>query len=285
MSLDEADVPFWALTDTGHRRREDPPEDTEPAGEPATVIPPTGDSGDITIGRTKITHLARDSRVPVWRRRIIISAVLGIAVTIWLNWRLGLTVAVLAGIADAILRARSSVASTAAGITTGAQKRTKKQLSQLERGGYRALHIRSIPGTVEVIDHLLIGPTGVYAIDSEEWDKRLPVRTKNARQLWHGPFSQKDRLEHARWEAAQASELVGNALGEPIEVRPAMAVYGPAIPWGVATIRDVDVFSGGNLRKYLRKRPFGGRAATQRLAAPDIERIYAAADRVLPPKH
>ena len=77
MSLDEADVPFWALTDTGHRRREDPPEDTEPAGEPATVIPPTGDSGDITIGRTKIPHLARDSRVPVWRRRIIISAVIG----------------------------------------------------------------------------------------------------------------------------------------------------------------------------------------------------------------
>jgi hypothetical protein len=223
--------------------------------------------------------------MPVWRRRVIIAAVLGIVVTIWLDWRIGLTVAVLAGIADALLRARSTAASTAQGLISGAQRRTKKQLAQMERGGYRALHIRAIPGSDEMIDHLLVGPTGVYAIDSEEWDKRLPVRTKNARQLWHGPFTQKERLEHARWEAAQASELIGNALGEPIEVRPAMAVYGPAIPWGVATIRDVDVFSGGNLRKYLRKRPFSGRRPAPRLAPPDIERIYTVAERVLPPKY
>ena len=40
----------------------------------------------------------------------------------------------------------------------------------------------------------------------------------------------------------------------PVTVRPAMAVYGPKIPWDVATIRDVDVFSGPRLRKYLRRR-------------------------------
>ncbi|HEY2442340.1 MAG TPA: nuclease-related domain-containing protein [Streptosporangiaceae bacterium] len=285
MSLDEAEPPFWAIADSNRRRQQqDPPRDAgTPVSGAAPAVPPTGDSGAVTMGRTKISHIARDSRMPSWRRRIIIAVVVGVAVTVWLNWRIGLTVAVLAGIADAVITARSTASSSAAGITTGAQRQTKKQLSQMERSGFRALHMRSIPGSTEVIDHLLVGPTGVYAIDSEEWDKRLPVRTKNARQLWHGPFSQKDRLEHARWEAAQASELVGNALGERIEVRPAMAVYGPAIPWGVATIRDVDVFSGGNLRKYLRKRPFGGRVTTQHLAAPEIERIYAAAERVLPP--
>ncbi len=138
-----------------------------------------------------------------------------------------------AAIADAVIRSRASAASSAEGLTTGAQRRTKKELAKLERSGYRALHIRAIPGSDEVIDHLLIGPTGVYAIDSEQWDKRLPVRTRNGRQLWHGPFSQKDRLEHARWEAEQASELIGNALGEQVTVRPAMAVYGPADPVGL----------------------------------------------------
>ena len=100
----------------------------------------------------------------------------------------------------------------------------------------------------------MVGPAGVFAIDSEAWDKRLPVRTKNARQLWHGPFSKKDRLEHAQWEAQQAADLLSGALGKPVTVRPAMAVYGPKIPWDVATIRDVDVFSGPRLRKYLRRR-------------------------------
>jgi hypothetical protein len=219
--------------------------------------------------------------MPVWRRRLLIAVALGIVVTILANWQLGLTVAVLAGIFDAIIRSRSSAASSAAGLTTSAQRRTKRELARLERSGYRSLHIRSIPGSDEVIDHLLIGPTGVYAIDSEQWDKRLPVRTKNARQLWHGPFSQRDRLEHARWEAAQASRLLSDALGEPINVRPAMAVYGPAIPWGVATIRDVDVLSGDRLRKYLRKHPAG--AGAPRLSASEVERIYTAADRVLRP--
>jgi Nuclease-related domain len=244
---------------------------------------PDPESGTILpVQRTRIRHLARDARMPVWRRRLLVAVALGILFTILTNWQFGLTVAVLAGIIDAIVRSRSSAASSAEGLTTGAQRRTKRELARLERSGYRALHIRAIPDSDEVIDHLLIGPTGVYAIDSEQWDKRLPVRTKNARQLWHGPFSQKERLEHARWEAAQAGHLLGDALGEPVSVRPAMAVYGPAIPWGVATIRDVDVFSGDRLRKYLRRHPAGARAP--RLSASEVERIYTAADRLLRPK-
>jgi Nuclease-related domain len=247
------------------------------------VRPVRPQSGTILPARrSRISHLARDSRMPVWRRRLLIAVVLGVVFTVLTNWRVGLTVAVLAGIADAVIRSRSSAAGSAEGLTTSAQRRTKKELAKLERSGYRALHIRMIPGSEEIIDHLLIGPTGVYAIDSELWDKRLPVRTRNARQLWHGPFSQRDRLEHARWEAAEASRFIGEALGEPVSVRPAMAVYGPAIPWGVATIRDVDVFGGDRLRKYLRKHSAGARAP--RLTPSEVERIYTAADRVLKPK-
>lgn len=255
----------------------------EEPGPPDYSRTPDPDSGTILpVRRTKIRHLAGDSRMPVWRSRLLIAVAVGVAITIVTNWRFGLTAAVIAAIIDAVIRSRASAASSAAGLTTSAQRRTKRELARLERSGYRALHIRAIPDSDEVIDHLLIGPTGVYAIDSEQWDRRLPVRTRNARQLWHGPFSQTDRLEHARWEAKQASELLSNALGEPITVQPTMAVYGPVIPWGVATIRDVDVFSGDRLRKYLRKHSAGAKAP--RLSASDVERIYTAADRVLRPK-
>ena len=253
-----------------------------PGGTDASRTPDPESGASLPVPRRKIRHLARDSRMPVWRRRLLIALAVGIAVTILTNWRIGLTLAVVAAIVDAVIRSRSSAASSAEGLTTSAQRRTKRELAKLERSGYRALHIRAIPDSDEVIDHLLIGPTGVYAIDSEQWDKRLPVRTRNARQLWHGPFSQKDRLEHAQWEAMQASQLLSNALGETITVRAAMAVFGPAIPWGVATIRDVDVFSGDRLRKYLRKHSAGARGP--RLTASEVERIYTAADRVLRPK-
>jgi hypothetical protein len=230
--------------------------------------------------RLRLSDLAADSRMRIWKRRAGIAIVAGCVFTFIFTWRVGLTAAVLAGIADAIYRSKTT-ASVPHGVhLTGAQKRTQRQLSHMERAGYRALHSRPIPGSREFIDHFVVGPTGVYAIDSESWDKQLPIRTKNARQLWHGPFSMKDRLAHARWEAKQASDRLAAELGTEVYVRPAMAVYGPQVPWTVATIRDVDVFSGGRLRKYLRRN--SGMKDRPKLAPAEIEQIYAAAARVLP---
>ena len=70
------------------------------------------------------------------------------------------------------------------------------------------------------------------------------------------------------------------ATGKPVIVRPAMAVYGPRIPWDVATIRDVDVFSGPRLRKYLRRRARQGEVRP--LTDEEIERIFKAANEAFP---
>ena len=137
-----------------------------------------------------------------------------------------------------------------------------------------------IPDSEDQIDHLVVGPAGVFAIDSEDWDKRLIVRTKSGRQLWHGPFSKKDRLEHALWEAQRAADLLSGEMGTQVAVRPAMAVYGPKVPWDVATIREVDVFSGPRLRKYLRRRARNG--DIRPLTDDEIERIFKAANKAFP---
>ena len=68
-------------------------------------------------------------------------------------------------------------------------------------------------------------------------------------------------------------------MGSPVTVRAAMAVYGPMIPWDVATVRDVDVFSGGRLRKYLRRQ--ARRRGAQPLTESEIERIDKAAHAAL----
>src|SRR5207244_1569141 len=171
---------------------------------------------------------------------------------ILVSWQLGLTLAVIAIIADTIYRARKGYAGKIR--LTAAQRRTRRQLNKLGRAGYRAMHARPIPESQDQIDHLVVGPAGVFAIDSENWDKRLAVRTKKGTQLWHGPFSKKDRLQHAQWEAQRAADLLTGATGKPVSVRAAMAVYGPRIPWDVATIREVDVCSGPRLRQYMRRR-------------------------------
>ena len=62
-----------------------------------------------------------------------------------------------------------------------AERRTEAQLRKLERNGYRTLHARAIPGSEAQIDHLVVGPTGVYAVDSEKWDSGCPYACRWAR--------------------------------------------------------------------------------------------------------
>jgi hypothetical protein len=225
--------------------------------------------------------MAGDPRLPIWIGRAAMAAVVGIAVLVWQGWRLGLTAAALVAIVDTIYRSRTTSVIPASIRVTSAQRRTKRRLVLLRPAGYVALHRRAIPGSDSVIDHLVIGPGGVFAVDSERWDRRLPVRSVSAGLLYHGPFSQKDRLEHARWEASQAAGLLSKAVGEPITVKPAMAIYGPTIPWIVATLDGVDVFAGRRVGKYFRRQSRTSRA--NRLDAGQIEDIQVAAAMALPP--
>jgi hypothetical protein len=212
---------------------------------------------DAELPRVSVRDLPPDVQLAFWRKRAIIMVVIGaVAAALTRNWEIAVTLAVLAGIADTVRRSRSTtLALYMNGFRhPGAHKQTRGQLNKMRREGYFALNARAIPGTQEIIDHLVVGPTGVYAIDSELWDGRLPIRAINGKRLYLGPESQKDRLVHAAWEASQASEILSAALGYEVIVRPALAIYGPKVPWDVATIRNVDVFTGTALGKYLQQR-------------------------------
>jgi hypothetical protein len=298
---ESADLPLWDWSPPPERSvRTTPAAEpayepaAEPASEPAAeladppkpewkpVVTPVEEAGESRPGagqrRGTLAYLSANPRMRIWQLRVVVAVVILVAFWILVSWQLGLTLAVIAIIADTIYRARKGYAGKIR--LTAAQRRTRRQLNKLGRAGYRAMHARPIPESQDQIDHLVVGPAGVFAIDSEDWDKRLAVRTKKGTQLWHGPFSKKDRLQHAQWEAQRAADLLTGATGKPVSVRAAMAVYGPRIPWDVATIREVDVFSGPRLRKYLRRRARQGEVRP--LTDEEIERIFKAANEAFP---
>jgi hypothetical protein len=282
---ESADLPLWDWSPPADRpaegRSEEPPAEREDPPKPQwkPVVTPVEET-DTGTGQRRgaLSHLSGNPRMRVWQLRALVAAVVMVAVSILVNWKLGLTLAVIVVIADTIYRARKGYAGKVR--LTAAQRHTRRQLNKLGRAGYRAMHASPIPDSEDQIDHLVVGPAGVFAIDSEDWDKRLIVRTKSGKQLWHGPFSKKDRLEHALWEAQRAADLLSGEMGTQIAVRPAMAVYGPKVPWDVATIRDVDVFSGPRLRKYLRRRARNG--DVRPLTDDEIESIFKAASKAFP---
>lgn len=234
-------------------------------------------------GAPSLQGLLNDPAIRRWGARVGVALVIGVVFAVAFDLRVGVTVAVLAVIADTIRRARSSSSVAAWQKSSAAERRTERQLRSLAKNGYRLLHARAVPVDDEgvsdgKIDHLVVGPSGVYAIDSEKWDKRLPVRTLSHRKLFHGPFNKKDRLDEARWEADQASRKITAQVGFEVPVQPSVAIYGPSIPWKVMRVRDVDVYAGNRARSYFRRRP-------KILTPDDIERIYEAAERALPPKY
>jgi hypothetical protein len=263
-----------------------------PAGEenetestrPFAAIPSEGNgavpAGGVQPGRQRVLEFLTDARMKFWRERVVVMIVAGIVFGIIGNWIVGLTLAIIAGIAHAIWRSRSMAAIAPGTKLDKAQRITQRRLARMERAGYLSLHARPIPDSEEMIDHLVVGPTGVYAIDSEKWNKKLPIRTRNGKQLWLGPESKKPRLEHARWEAQKAGELLSARLGKEIVVRPALAIYGPHIPWDIAVIREVDVFNGDRLRQYLRKR--SKVREVRKLSRDEVARFFEAAEAVLP---
>ena len=259
------------------------------SGPPSAARPgATSDRRDIDIGNIHPrepgglrARLASDPRMPAWIWRAVAAAVAGTIISVLADWRFGLTAAVIVAIADTIHRSRTTASIPAAVRAPSAHRRTRRRLSRLRRAGYRALHARAAPGSLCVIDHLVIGPGGVYAVESERWDRRMPVRTSKGGKLYHGPFSQADRLAHAVRAAGEVRTAVSAALGRDIEVQPAMGIYGPSILWTVASVGGVDVFSGRRLRKYLSQHAKA--RAAQRLDSSEIERIYAAAAHALPP--
>jgi nuclease-like protein len=281
--VDRVTRPGAGNSESSAPHEKQPQPHVEPADAAANASTEGGDDVPENHGgrlrRASLSAISANPRLPIWERRIAIALVAGIAVTFIFDWRIGLTVAVVAAIIDTVHRSQTTAAMPPA--RRGApQRKTERKLEKLTSAGYLTLNERAIPGSEAIIDHLVVGPTGVYAIDSERWDKRLPVRVLGGKQLFHGPFSRKERLEEARWEAAQASELIGGSLGQPVDVRPAIAIYGPKIPWHVMTVRNVDVFSADDLRKYLRRSIKAGRG--RHLSAADAERIHVAAARVLP---
>ena len=66
------------------------------------------------------------------------------------------------------------------------ERRTARLLAPLERHGWAILHDLAVPGSRANLDHLVIGPGGVFVIDSKQYRGRLQLDRSG--RLWHGRY-------------------------------------------------------------------------------------------------
>ena len=128
--------------------------------------------GDVMPVRFLVPRLTVGQRQRWWLWRAGPAFAAGILIAILANWPIALIVAGLILSAGALFSYRISPAFSPAARASSARRRTRRRLARLGPAGYLALHDRVIPGTDQVIDHLVVGPAGIYAVDSEIWDRR-----------------------------------------------------------------------------------------------------------------
>jgi len=225
-------------------------------------------------------RLRADPRFRVWIVRTVVALAVFAGFSIGLGWRYGVTAAAIYAAADAIYRSKTTAVVPASVRVTSAQRYTRRRLKVLRPAGYLALHARTIPGTEHVIDHVVVGPAGVFTLDSERLDRRLPLKAIGG-MLYHGRSSMEDRMDHAQMEARQAAKLIAAEFGQRVRVRPAIVMYGPNIPWVIMKFKSVDVFDGSRVGTYFRRQSKA--VAAHRLTTGQIAMVFAAADRALPP--
>jgi hypothetical protein len=207
-----------------------------------------GASAHAEYQRRRATELATWAHSLPWRILILVAG----GVAAWLAAaRLAPNVAAPIGVTVAaglgwLLRFRNSPNTVAWRRGAAGEQRTAQLLAPLERRGWAVLHDLAIPGSTANLDHLVIGPDGVVAIDSKQYRGQLHVDRDG--MVWHGRHLLVSALRTTLWEADQADEVLGIA---DLQVAAIVAVHGASVPWGELQAEGVTVVPARRLPDLL----------------------------------
>ncbi|MFJ4370594.1 nuclease-related domain-containing protein [Streptomyces chartreusis] len=146
------------------------------------------------------------------------------------------------------------------------ERRVGAELDRLRRHGWRVLHSIPLPREVD-LDHLLIGPGGVFSVNTKNHPRKAVWVGDDAVKVNHGrpePYARKSRAE-----AKRVQRVLEHYCGFAIPVEPVLVFVGVTDLKVVATQLTVRVYRE---REVSALAPLNGV-----LTADEVERIYAVA--------
>lgn len=204
----------------------------------------------------------------------LVIAVLGLIVLFAVSPIWGAVVWLFDGIL--VLSALFTTPNTITAWQTGAEGEayTGRLLEPLEAQGFRILHDRKIPRSRANIDHIVIGPPGIFVVETKSYQGSLQIRGDEifvAGRRKNGWIPEVQR-EAAAAETALADEIAAHGW----TVTPVICVHRADLPWFRSEVQGIRVVSGKDLIARLRK-------AEPVLTPADVERLAALADARLRP--
>ena len=125
---------------------------------------------------------------------------------------------------------------------------TARLLDRLPRRRWVVWHDLRVPGSSANIDHVAVGPTGVWVIDSKTTRARVRAGWGSVRfgdrRLDTGP---------TRWESEVVADRLSAVTGAPVDVRPLVAVHGSGLRPRGGRAGGIRVVPASALTRRLRR--------------------------------
>jgi hypothetical protein len=156
-----------------------------------------------------------------------------------------------------------------------AERRTARALDRLSRAGYTVLHDRVLPDSAGNIDHLVLGPSGAWVIESDA--HRGPLRQDRA-GLWAGRVPLRAELALIQWMGDEITSQLVDDLPEgwQLEVQPVVSFTRAELPQGLALLDGVVLLAATDIASYIL-------SAGVVLKPLDVAVLVDAAERIFPP--
>lgn len=267
---------FWGCTDFPRCRGTRPVERAAP--EP-TPKPNPGSAGASAQAEYDRRHERHRAKVRARRPRTLVlgGAVIVVGLALWASGQaigpiVPLYGAIVALAAAAwVLSALFEVPSHVLAWQRGAigEEETANALAKLP-SSFVVLHDRRIPRSNANIDHIVIGPPGVFVVETKRYSGRLTVRGDD---VFVAGRRRSEIVEQVRREADVVASVL-RAAGEAGEVTPILCIHRAELPWRAARVGGVAIVSGRGLVAMLSK-------ATEVLSTEEIARLGTMLDSAL----
>lgn len=157
------------------------------------------------------------------------------------------------------------------GIGAAGERITERALERLP-DGYQVLHDRRIPGTRANIDHIVVGPGGVFVVESKRMRGKLRVRGDTVFIAGRRTAMVEEVIREA--EATRLALTTAGLVDVPMQSL--LYVQEVDLPWFLSKPRGIPILMGRGLVRHITASP-------SVLSAEDVERIGAALEERLSP--
>ncbi|MDB5742352.1 MAG: hypothetical protein JWR68_667 [Polaromonas sp.] len=154
-------------------------------------------------------------------------------------------------------------------------------LERLREHGYQVFH--DVVGTGFNVDHVLVGPAGVFTIETKTWSKPISGKTQltfNGETIRIGSFEpDRDPIVQGKAQASWLKALLLESTGKSMEVRPVIVFPGWFVTNSTGTFKDIWVLEPKALPTFLDNEPNRLSREDVKLASYHLSRLIRSTER------